>query len=293
MIKLHIVTNYLDEFFQVADYGGLDISFQTRMHLFPPQILEHMSPAFRRCFNGLMLENSQEIRCLAAACFLSERVVEEIRKTGLSDALLVCHHMLDIDAGTPGTWNAKGFSALSQMSFQYLQERRISVYALHLPMDANASHINTHLSLCRVMDLHPRKPLLLLRGIDMGYIAQASDRWSSLVHSAFPQRLVFNDLPESPPEYVAVLAGMVSTTGMLEKIVSSGASCLVCGDVLLRQKTQRTEEISQWLARSNFPILCYSHKATEEHALQELLQELVQAFPTLSARFLKGEKRWK
>lgn len=295
-MKLVDITNYLDEMFQVSFYGDLDTSFSSRMHIFPNCVVSAMEPMFLKRFNGLMLKNTDNVESVIASCFLCDDLIEEIKFAGVRNALLVCHHMLDIDAGQPGTWNAKGFTSISDESLKFLQANGISVYTVHLPLDANASPINTHLALCNTLELLPQKELLVREGFSLGYLAKATPSWRDLAESRFTSVLMVGDGMKAESittGVLAVLAGMVSSVQMLEEIVDSGCNCLVCGDVLLRQKTERAITISKWLSAAPIPIVCLSHKETEEKALYELLKKLNIIFPNLPTRFLRGGSQWK
>lgn len=296
MMKLRKISDYLDSMFQVAVYGDLDTSFSARMHYFPRDVILNISPLFLSRYNGLMMENSDNITEVVTSCFLSDDIVDELRTRRISNALLICHHMLDIDAGQPGTWNARGFSAISSESFAYLQKHGISVYILHLPLDANESKINTHLSFCNRLGLFPQTELLHRHGFTMGYLVNGSPLWHVTAERIFSSKIVYGKFVNDVEHFdapIAVLAGMVSSTSMLEEIVTTGCSCLVCGDVLLRQRTKRAEDISKWLKYTPLPIVCFSHKETEEPALKDLLTHINRIFPTIPTRFLRGGLQWK
>lgn len=295
-MKLRKLSDYLDSLFHVTLYDNMDTSFSAKIHYFSQEIISDILPSFLKRYNGLMLENSKEISFVTAACFLSDEIVNELKTNQMKNVLLICHHMLDIDAGQPGNWNAKGFSAISVESFTYLKNNGISVYILHLPLDANQSKINTHLSLCNRLGLIPQQDMLRRNGYTMGYLAQANSHWLSVAEENFSLKLIFGDFLENSllaDAPIAILAGMVSSVSMLEEIRNTGCSCLVCGDVLLRQKTKRAEDISQWLTTTPFPILCFSHKATEEPALKDLLKHVNELFPAIPTTFLSGESTWK
>lgn len=295
-MKLVDIVGYLDDLFQVSFYGDLDTSFSSRMHIFPNKVVSAMEPLFLKRFNGLMLKSSKSIESVIASCFLCDDLIDEIRLSGIRNALLICHHMLDIDAGQPGMWNAKGFTSISEGALDYLQANGISVYTIHLPLDANASSINTHLALCNTLEVFPCKELLIREGFSLGYLANETPHWFKLAQSHFTSVLTLGDRMKTVNQstgLLAVLAGMVSSVEMLEEIVSSGCNCLVCGDVLMRQKTERAIAINEWLKTAPIPIVCLSHKETEEKALYELLNKLNIIFPNLPTYFLRGGLQWK
>ena len=295
-MKLVDLVDYLDELFQVSFYGDLDTSFSSRMHIFPTNVVSAMEPLFLKRFNGLLLKSAESVDRIIASCFLCDDLIDEIKSSGIQNALLICHHMLDIDAGQPGKWNAKGFTSISKEALEYLQANGISVYTIHLPLDANASLINTHLALCNALEVRPCKDLLIRKDFSLGYLANDTPHWLNLAQSRFTSVLTLGDtmkIKSQSTGLLAVLAGMVSSVEMLEEIVNSGCTCLVCGDVLIRQKTERALAINKWLSTAPIPIVCLSHKETEEIALYELLNKLNIIFPSLPTRFLRGGSQWK
>lgn len=290
--RVDLIAEQLDSFFQIARYTSLDTSFSKRISMFDSKIQQRIQPDFRQSCNGLMLKSSETISCIAATCFLCDEFVAELRDTHITDTFVVTHHMMDIDAGTPGLWNAKGFFALSAESFNWLEANRISIYVLHLPLDANASEINTHAALCRRLSMTPMGTLLYRPGYEMGYTVSVPKSLYEIAKMRFARTVSFGQLPPSP-RCVAVLAGMVSSATMLEEISRCGCELLICGDVLLRQDTPRTREVVEWLHGQRLSILCLSHKETEEPALWELLDWLCRRFAPLPALFLRGGIRWK
>ena len=295
MMKITVLTEYLDFLFHIDLYKRSDYSFLKRIQCVPDSIRFEFVPTFFERCNGLMLKNSDMVSTVIVSCFLSDDVIDALRAKQLGNALLICHHMFDIDSGLPGLWNARGFLMISSESFFYLKNNGISVYILHLPLDANNSIINTHLSLCRCLRLRPERDLLYREGYTMGYLVAPNLQWLSAADDYFFSKLIFGNLVErlSSPDFVAVLAGMVSSIATLEEIASSGCSYLLCGDVILRQRTKRAEEIFQWLMTTPIPIVCFSHKESEEPAMKELLKHIQQRFPGLSTLFLKGTLQWK
>lgn len=293
-MKLTEITDYLDALFQVATFGDLDTSFSAKIHYLDPQIQNALEPTFQKQFNGLMIKGSDSVERVVASCFLSDDFVDQLSQKKIHNCLAICHHMLDIDAGIPGEWNAKGFSAISYKSVEYILKNNISVYILHLPLDANASQINTHLALCQQLALSPQDDLLIRPEFTMGYITSSSGDLLRRAEAAFPQQLTFGSIPDNlAGKSIAVLAGMVSSISMLEEIIRTGSDLLVCGDVLLRKKKHRALEIDAWLAQSDYPILCLSHKRTEEPALMEILEHIQTNFPDTPVEFLEGVAQWK
>lgn len=293
-MKLTEITDYLDELFRVTTFGDLDTSFSAKIHYLDPLMRKAIEPTFRKRFNGLMIKGSDSVDRIVASCFLSDDFIEQLSRKKIHNCLAICHHMLDIDAGIPGEWNAKGFGAISHKSVEYILENNVSVYILHLPLDANGSQINTHLALCHQLALSPKNDLLTRPAFAMGYIASSSGDLLRRVEASFPQQLSYGNIPDNlAGKPIAVLAGMVSSISMLEEIIRTGSELLICGDVLLRQKTHRALEIDAWLAQSDYPILCLSHKRTEEPALVELIQHIQTNFPDTPVEFLEGAAQWK
>lgn len=290
------MTDWLDRLYRINCISGLDRSFSKRMHLFDRQIRDQMQKDFLERYNGLMLCGEDDMQRVLFSCFLSDAVVQELVREQCGPALLVTHHMLNIDAGRPGRYDAKGYCALGIDSFLQLKKRGVSVYVIHLPLDCDHFAINTHRALCNKLDLTPREPLLERTSYQMGYLATGDSFLYQKIRNNFDQCVCYGAAPPSSAALkgatVGILSGMISTPAMLAEIVQKGCRLCICGDALLRNNTIRCKEMEQCLQNSPISFLCLSHKQSEEPALLELMNLTAKTFPGLQTEFIRGGLAW-
>lgn len=296
-MKIEKIVGFLDEMYNLNLVDIVDISCSKRVNTIHKAILNDVEPVFKKRCNGLCFQNGKEIREIYFSCFLSDFLVDWLREADVSEAMIITHHMFDIDAGEPGGYEAKGYSFVSLESYQWLKKSNISVYVLHLPLDMNANSINTHKALCNKLGLSPIKDLLNYEGYRMGYIAKSTANLYSSVKVGFKR---FINLGRPLPlegdlvgQTVSVVAGMISSTSMIDVIAESGTALCICGDVLLRTNTERMKNMENHIRVSHFPFLCISHQWTEVPVLLELKNVLQIQFPDIHMHVVMGEDRWK
>lgn len=96
-----------------------------------------VEPRFAGLFNGLMFHGAAEIGRVTGACFPSAEVLDQWLPTAQAGDLLVTHHPIDVRNGTPDEVWAEGFVAISAARLAAIQEKEVSLYAVHAPMDTS------------------------------------------------------------------------------------------------------------------------------------------------------------
>jgi len=88
-------------------------------------------PEFCGLFNGLMLKGSDKVQEVFCIAFPTPDVLRTILDTMTSDTLIFTHHPIDMMVS--GT----GFLPIEVDLLRQLQEREISIYSIHAPMDVH------------------------------------------------------------------------------------------------------------------------------------------------------------
>ena len=99
---------------------------------------EFITEQYKQRYMGLVCDNSDVIEYVYTAVFPSQSVIEKIIGDGRQNALLFVHH--------PMRWDITDFPAFTDVSaeeFTALRDRRISLYNLHVPLDANGTYGTT------------------------------------------------------------------------------------------------------------------------------------------------------
>lgn len=121
--------------------------------LFDDLFIKKSLKSFRKPMHhtGLVIKNTNEIQKIYAAFSPSTYVLEEIRKIGITNCLLVVKHPFDWD----GRKNGQGFIKLSERDYKLMEEMGVSLYSLHTPMDKNRNDqiVSTAYAFARVIGL--------------------------------------------------------------------------------------------------------------------------------------------
>jgi putative NIF3 family GTP cyclohydrolase 1 type 2 len=186
----------------------------------------YLEPTFLETCHGLMMRNGQAVDRIRAIVFLSEEILDAVLNRGEQDVLLITHHPLVMET------SGRGFLPLPERYFARMQERAISVYALHTPLDVHDT-VSTGRALARELGVEELKAFYQGPGGCAG------------VHGRFPMPLLFDDLLEnvtsatgvSDPHFIrhhevvrtiGVIAGGTDVPGILEAS-SLGNDVLVTG----------------------------------------------------------------
>lgn len=103
--------------------------------LFDDLFIKKSLKLFRRPMHhtGLVFKNSDKVNVIYTAFAPSTYVLEQIKKWGVKESLLVVKHPFDWDGRKFG----QGFIKISKRDYSLMEEIGISLYSLHTPMDKN------------------------------------------------------------------------------------------------------------------------------------------------------------
>lgn len=102
-------------------------------------INQYITQNYRERYMGLVTDSADEINYVYTAVFPSPEVIGKIIGDNSRDALLFVHHPMNWDiTRTPV------FSDIPPDDFQALKEQKISIYNLHVPLDANGLYGTTY-----------------------------------------------------------------------------------------------------------------------------------------------------
>ncbi len=95
-------------------------------------IEEYATSSFLQRFNGLMLDNADDVSRLFTLVFPSDDVLAEVeRRAGGEPALIFTHHPADMET------SGRGLIPIGTEWLRRLREARISLYAAHAPLDCH------------------------------------------------------------------------------------------------------------------------------------------------------------
>jgi putative NIF3 family GTP cyclohydrolase 1 type 2 len=109
---------------------------------------EFINPGFKVRYIGLMLDNSDEIEKVYTSTFPDTLTLDKILGRNKTDILLLCHHAMGYDPSLDGF----PFYNIPVDYLKELEEKRISLYVLHIPLDKNGAY-STSMNLAKALQL--------------------------------------------------------------------------------------------------------------------------------------------
>jgi len=123
--------------------------------------------SFRKTYKGLVLDNSTEINKVYTAVFPSEPVLDYIITSGAEDTLLFTHHPMIWDSSSGGF----PFRNIPTKYMEVLEEKNISLYTIHVPLDKNGPY-STTVSLARALEIKTESEFFEYHGVKVGIIGK-------------------------------------------------------------------------------------------------------------------------
>lgn len=216
--------------------------------------------------NGLQVEGREQVQHVATAVDAGLAVIEEAVKNQAD--LLIVHH---------GLFWEKTFALVGPMKnlFQTLFHAELSLFAVHLPLDAHSEYGNNFV-LARMLGLTNVAPFVRYQGRYIGAkgqnsspqsLVQLRDRLMELP-GADPRMLTL-DFGPTCPQMVGIISG--SGADALYPCVEEGIDTLVTGE---------PRQFAYHFAKENkLNVIFAGHYATETVGVQELGKVLAAKFP--------------
>lgn len=123
-------------------------------------VYDFLTENFNERSMGLVCDFAEEITMVYSAVFPTDEILKQIIDSGTTDAMLFLHH--------PSIWDIRTTPTFKQMNpelVKKLQEYRISIYNLHVPLD-NYSDYSTSKTLADALDFEIVKPFARYRDIN-------------------------------------------------------------------------------------------------------------------------------
>jgi putative NIF3 family GTP cyclohydrolase 1 type 2 len=232
------------------------------------QILE---PDFCQRHNGLMLRAGEEVGDVYCAAFPGPEVVEAVLARSSRNALLFLHHPIDMEVATVG------FLPIPPQILERMQDRGISVYACHAPLDCH-EEIGTNASIADAFGVQVERGFARY---GLGYAGRTGTIAPATVDElAGRGKRVFGldrveaggARPESVTR-VAIVAGGGDDVDVMEEAEGLGAQAYITGEWYTRT-TPAEEGERRWAegnraacqayaASTNMALLGFSHAASE------------------------------
>jgi dinuclear metal center YbgI/SA1388 family protein len=225
-------------------------------------------PDYPNALNGLQLENSGHVSCVAAAVDYSLDVVRKAVATGSN--LLILHHGMFWSGIRPLTGS-------SREKLKMLIEHDIAVYSSHIPLDYHATFGNNVL-LCRELSLEPSDQFALFKGIKIGLSGETDIATGKILDraKAFAQAHGGDAIAAGRPidggrtKRWAVCTGAGASSETLAEAVTAGIDTLIVGEGPHHTAVEASD--------LGITIIYAGHYATETLGVRALARHLADRF---------------
>lgn len=284
----------LDEYFHLERYSTDDfaaiIDFCRETGI---PIEDYATPQFLTRFNGLMLDNTDEVPQVFCLVFPSDEVLAEVASRAARGALIFTHHPMDMETG------GRGLLPIAREWLDRLRVRRVSLYAAHAPLDCHQA-TSTSRSLAGAVGLRSDGTFAGYFGGHAGVYGRVDplpfDRFVERVKKACGVAMVQVQQAHPVVERVAVVAGGAAFPPLMEEAQALGCDTYLTGDWRVRHGGAWAEDFrpkfEEALKRIRLNLVGGSHYATESLVLRD---EMVPYFQSLglAAEFVPQSDPWR
>ena len=225
---------------------------------------EYITPQFKERQMGVMLDNTEEIDEVFTAVFPSDKVLKEILALDRENILLFTHHAMTWDIrNTP-----KVFSEIGRDLLEELQERKISLYALHVPLDKNGKY-STSVNLAKAVGIVSEEGFCEYFGVQVGMIGKTTlrsvEQLADKLAYAVGHKTKIYDYGDKfiTDGRVAVAAGGGCQDWVLEEVAERDVNTLLTGITVENEHTRAAHELAKAM---KINIIGGSHYSTEKFA---------------------------
>lgn len=232
---------------------------------------EWMEPQFSVRFNGLMLRGAPQVRGVFLAAFPSGVVLDRFLAEAEPGALLFVHHPIDLESGDPrGAWG-RFFQPISSAHVRALQDRQLSIYSCHAPLDYHTQLSTSH-AMATALGARVTGAFFPYGPGHAGVIAEIAP--STVADLCTTLQAVFDvpylDIAGSTRDIVrtvALVAGAGDRVAEMRNAEALGAQAYITGEIHSRIATEygraRFAEVEDFARHTGMALLGVSHAASE------------------------------
>ena len=234
---------------------------------------EFICDNFKERYMGLVLDNAFEIEKVYTAVFPSDQALKEILDKGEKNLLIFTHH--------PSTWDTKvdgfPFKDMNKDLFAKLKERKISLYCLHVPLDANGEY-STTVNYARKIGISYDEDFAKYHGVQVGVIGKAGlDTFQELIdrvrrtvgHSIKYLKYGSNNIAN---QKIAVVAGGGNDLDVMKELLERGIKTFVTGVVSVIGGYPPAIEFDRLARENKINLIGATHYSSEKFACIKMLE---------------------
>jgi putative NIF3 family GTP cyclohydrolase 1 type 2 len=212
-------------------------------------------PGFCSKYNGLMLRAGDSVEKIFCSAFAAPDVLQEILNTNTNDAILFLHHPVDLEVC------GAGFLPIPLDIITAFEERRISIYSCHAPLDCD-ERIGTNAAIVQALGMKVSKNFVRY---GIGYAgrigtidAQRTDVLLKRIRSIFGvSRIEVGGCLTSEVKRIAIVAGGGDEIGHLRQAQENACDMYLTGEWYPRY-TPKDEDVKLSVARLKEEIASFT-----------------------------------
>ena len=257
-------------------------------------IQEYATPAFLHRFNGLMLNNADEVRRVFTLIFPSDEVLAEVERHAAGDpALIFTHHPMDFET------SGRGLIAVGTEWLRRLREAGISLYSAHAPLDCHEA-VSTSRALARAVGVPVETTFAGYYGGHAGVYGRIApttfEKFCERVRRACGVARLETKAGGGQVERVAVVAGGAAYPPLMQEALDAGCDTYLTGDFRVRHGGPWAEEhrpaFDAFVSQVPLNLIGGSHAGTEGLVLK---RDMIEWFAKmgLPAEFVPQADLWR
>lgn len=285
----------LDEFFHLNRFHTDDFAAIIECCLEETiPIADYATPTFLHRFNGLMLNNAEDVERVFTLVFPSDEALAEVeRRAEGAPSLIFTHHPMDMESG------GRGLVPIGEAWLRRLRDARISLYAAHAPLDCHES-VSTSRALARALGVPAEATFAGYFGGHAGVHGRIDpvpfDDFAERLRSACELERVESKRSQDTVERIAVVAGGAAYPQLMQEALDAGCDTYVTGDFRVRHGGPWAEEhrpqFDAFVETVPLNLFGGSHYATESLVLRHDVIGLFREFG-LPAEFVPQADPWR
>ena len=233
---------------------------------------EYVTNQYRERYMGLISDNSDSINYAYTAVFPSKIVLEKIVADNRREALLFLHH--------PMQWVMPDIPVFTDIPKDYLRklkERNISIYNLHVPLDANGEFGTTY-NFAKAVGIGMTDEFYEYHGVNVGIIGTTECQTITLLMQRF-ESAVGHEVVLYPygaetikDNRVALVAGGGNDAAVYPGLRERGINTYLTGIMNMKTGYQPSIDGHNSAKENGINVLAGTHYSTEKFACMKMVE---------------------
>lgn len=229
--------------------------------------------------NGLVIKSSEIVKVVVGSVFAALNVLEKIINSKVSNILWITHH--------PFYACEKGYGMLNDREIQLMNENRISLYVLHMPLDLHDRFSNT-VSLIEKLEISSFSEFGKYMDKNLGRIVElkSAQRLDEFVIGLkkkleIPEECKIHVNGNNLVKRIGIIAGTVCQPNIVIESFRKKCDTIMVGtlkpDFTNRYFMEQYNIIQKLVATAELNTIEIGHGISEEYGMKKLISYLAKA----------------